>query len=261
MAAWHYGLGWDVAGWASGTQQFALVAYNGAHFRWVGQAECALKGAPPFAPVRDTLLELCHAAEINAAHVPLAVDAPLGYPLAFRQTVNNAPSGTATAEAATFRRAELYLGERFGKRPLSGVLGWLAGPAVLANQVVKAPQFERHFAAALEVYPGLFAAAKQHSALRQFLEAALFTEGLPEAVKGYLQDVYMAGAAKSSYRDRSVLTDQGDAVLCACMAAVYAAQRVSEPPFWLVGPEADLPHAALLRQEGWIYFPAILPGP
>ena len=255
MATPLLGIGWDVGGWHGRKQAVAVARCEDSRLEWCGApanfsiAELRCAGGGPLNLVRiawpdapDDLLE--------HHRVTIAMDAPLGFPEAFRHLLNNAeiPSiatGSFQENRLAFRDTDRWVFDTFGKRPMSAAFDRLGNAAATAIVHARAwsqsdgfrilPQereTNRSGRTIIEVYPALLKG---------------------EATGGRVASQRIANLLPS---DIEPATDQYDAAICAVLACGFSAMPVSGatptglPP--LIEPPASIPQATRAR-EGWIY--------
>lgn len=236
-------IGWDVGGWAGKKQGLAafivrpgrtpelvappLVRRIGAHKGGIRLADfVALAGVDTAAAIEDLRLVI-------------AIDAPLGFPKAFRDLLGGNPEagwrgGRQLENPYALRETDRHIEARF-KLPLSAPFDKLGNNATVAMHHVarwrvedglQVPPFDRpdgHQPAAIEVYPAI----------------------VRQSPTGSRPDWYRELAGEWATRS----DDAGDAVVCAALALAWA-----HPYEWglprLQGPTVPLPGG-----EGWIYYP------
>lgn len=246
------GVGWDVGGWHGSKHAVAVALIEDDILHWQGTpsifsiAKLHQAGGSPTELIRLAWPEAPDDI-LDRYRVTIAIDAPLGFPELFTQLlvsgdVLDVEIGSFYENPLAFRRTDRWVYGTFGKRPLSAPFDKLGNNAVAAIiharkwsqehgfQMVPqhGPRSTNH--TIIEVYPALVKRADTvdhecHERFAQLLPA--------KVIQG---------------------TDQGDAAICAVLAASYGA-RTSEadnalPP--LIDPPAEIPHSTL-EAEGWIY--------
>ena len=234
---------WDVRGWMSNQQSIAVLALEGARIEWLGSA--ARFRLAPQKPL--TLLSLLSPAlddsvasqSIDEANILLAIDAPLAYPVLFRQVLNGAetmslPPRSEIESRLAYRDCERWVHKQFGKKPLSAPFDKLGNNASLALSVCSAlkragfrliPQDDVLAGRAIiEVYPGLVKAGPRRG------EPAI------------------APLARHIPPDVEPGTDLYDAMICALLGAVHLDWGSKEGIPKLIAPSGDFD-----RSEGWIF--------
>lgn len=240
------GIGWDVGGWHG--KGNAVVA-----LRWTGgRVESLGDGCKPLPADLCSLSEFvkhfCGDAAASAlgsaALVVVGIDAPLGFPNAFRELLAD-PAGARVSPNPTsaflenplaFRKTDREIAQRFpSKAPLSAAFDKLGNPATVAMLyarrwtegsgpvVGRETQLAPREPVAIEVYPAL---SKQEPQRAAFARAAY----------------------RSALADRAPDTHVYDAAIAAILALG-----------WAIGDDAVLPRLAVTASEpgeGAIWYPA-----
>jgi hypothetical protein len=236
-------IGWDVGGWRGTRQGLATVAWSQEHGFTVycvrrSQSLAKLAKAGQLEDF-DQFVKIASGGASAASHrVVLAIDAPFGFPFAFRQLLAGATSRVNVARGIldnpyAFRRTDLRIKDRF-KMPLSASFDKLGNNATVAMhslsiwraaglRVLPFDEDDGESAIALEVYPAV--AGPGQGLLPMWLDPLL--------------------SCSAAHPDMH----QRDAVICAGLAMAYAQPGLAGLPR-LRGPEDDLPEG-----EGWIYAP------
>lgn len=238
-------IGWDVGGWMGSNHGFSILLWNykNKEYRWLGKSvELKIPDSSLFS--LSYIFEKVTAKkdfEINQYQLVIAVDAPLAFPREFKNFINGSKKIFKRPEKEiynqlAYRKTDLHIYERLGKKPLSAVFDRLGTNATAAISHVNKWEKEHQFSLQpiqdnknkrdiIEVYPALLKASKYSAADQPFKSM------LPEGLK--------AG------------TDAYDSALCAIMGLAYGAgDQISKLPN-LVGPE-EIDQD--IKEEGWIYY-------
>jgi len=240
-------IGWDVGGWMGSNHGFSLIEYDysSENFSWLGKpVELGIPKSSLFS--LEYILEKTAAEEdidIENSAVIIAVDAPLSYPKAFKELLNDQNSDFVKPKKEiynplAYRQADRYIYEEFGKKPLSAVFDRLGTNAAAALVHIRKWMAEYDFSLEpmlknaddkkiIEVYPALLKKSKKAEAYQPLKSM------LPEGIKKG--------------------TDAYDSALCALMGLAYDNNVDVDNLAQLVMPPED----EKIRSEGWIYhFPA-----
>ena len=249
------GIGWDVGGWIGRKQAVAIVEWNGHSAQWLGMpmrfsmadlrndwgVDDLVRRAWPEAP--NDILENCE--------LVLAIDAPLGFPVAFsellarRPTPNIDPLVAEIDNPLAYRETDRHIYRTFRKKPLSGSFDKLGNNATVAimhtrrlstaGQLRVMPFDEPQIGipTAIEVYPALLKRKKRVGG-----------QSPAECLPG-LRALLPSGVSDG--------TDECDACLCALLALAYGygGQIVSLPMM-----QAPTGAIADIKREGWIFYSA-----
>ena len=134
------GVGWDVGGWMGRKQAAAAFIVEGVQRRWVG--------VPRTFTIRDldtgsgeALIRLAWddapADVLTRFRVIIAIDAPLGFPIRFRELVGGARPpmsypGSEIQNPFAYRRTEQHIHDAFEKKALSAPFDKLGNNATVA---------------------------------------------------------------------------------------------------------------------------------
>lgn len=267
------GIGWDVGGWMGKKQGVAVARWepdNGG-IEWLGTPTSfklpkgGLPGSKVLLPGANLDTGL-----LDEHHVIIAIDAPLGFPVAFAEFLAGWPFGETSAPGPAvppdreidnrlaYRETDRHIYDTFrvvndgkptktGKKPLSATFDKLGNNATVAISHIRSWRAQHGFlvhpmdAAAdgdrsvIEVYPALVKEKREgkkgESAQRWFRDLmGKIPEGVAEG------------------------TDEFDAAICATLAVCFAAQGRGGLPK-ILGPEdVDGLDLAAVRREGWIYY-------
>jgi len=241
-------LGWDVGGWVGRKQGVAVATFGDHGLEWRGTAAFRLADFPtPGWSLLDLLRMAWPEAPEDALEnhrVVLAIDAPLGFPRAFKKLLETGeappfpPDAPEIQNPLAYRDCDRHIWQTFSKKPLSASFDKLGNNATLAMHHARRlarlhdarvlpfdPPDEAHHTI-LEVYPALSKVPKDtccYPPIQRFLPA-----------------------------DSVAATDECDACICALMALAFAMNgtRAELPP--LVGPGGS----CNVVDEGWIYHAA-----
>jgi len=239
-------VGWDVGGWHGTGNAVVVMRWDGARVQRLGEGCRVL---PAGVPTLDAFVAAFCGAEAvaalrTAARVVVGIDAPLGYPLAFRAFV--ASPATAGVEVEpfaafldnplAFRATDRAIAARFPRKaPLSASFDKLGNPATVAM---------RH-AWAWTAGRGPLARAEDRP-----------TQGAPAVIEVYpaLAKAEPRRAADAAPRYRPLLDGlpPGSHLYDAALAAVLALG-------WAAGDDERLPRMAVTESEpgeGAIWYPA-----
>lgn len=245
------GVGWDVGGWIGRKQGVAVATLNAAGVTWLGSA-CSFRlsdlGSPDWT-LTDLIRQAWSAAPadvLDRYRIVLAVDAPFGFPRAFKQLLDSGqapafqPDGREIDNPLAYRDCDRWIHEVFKKKPLSASFDKLGNNATVAMHHVRRlatlhgaralpfdpPSADAH--TIIEVYPALSKVPKDSCCY--------------PAIERLLPTNSVAG------------TDECDACVCALMALAFASggNRGDLPP--IIAPGKEVADAA--RAEGWIYYPS-----
>lgn len=247
-------IGWDVGGWRGTKQGVAVVsASRSSAPRWCGPARTTT-AAELLANGLDELLRdtaLGPAATVLREHrVVLAIDAPLGFPRAFRQLVASAWGANVDAIADAeiddpfaYRECDRYIASKYGKRPLSASFDRLGNNATVAQALLarwrselglRVLPFDEHDPdrpVAIEVYPAL---SKEQPRTRARSASRPWADHFPSPPP-------------------SLGSDEYDACLCALLGLAFDPLGIELGLPRLVDPPTALQSSA--RNEGWIFAP------
>ncbi len=234
-------LGWDVGAWhcQGGASRDALVLLTdeGGSLRaigkpWRGNLRAAYNGGDGW-DLLGELLRLVVAAEHRWNQITLAIDAPLGWPTAFRELLDDVhPAAIATQKAQNpllMRETERWLCAR-GHRPLSAVQD------LIGSQATKGMAFLGALGLAA-VGTGIWAARIGETEVTAI-------EVYPAPCK-HSQTIKSVRANLQSALPSDANSDLQDAQTCAILGAIYTLR-----------PECLAPPApAIDSREGWIWVP------
>lgn len=177
--------------------------------------------------------------------IVLAIDAPLGFPVAFRDLLLRKPVSDMAPDSQignllAHREAERWILKTFKKRALSASFDKLGNNATVAMYyaarwseqatmaIVPFQQEQPDGHVIIEVYPALVKKPGGTECYSRF--QCLLPDGLQPG------------------------TDEYDAAICAVLASIFASPRPDEggDPATLVGPPEHIDDATV-KAEGWIY--------
>ena len=236
-------IGWDVGGWMGSNNGFSIIEYDyqSHSFEWKGKSvELSIPDHSLFS--LDYIIEKTDSLNIDLAEakIIIAADAPLTYPKAFKELLENQKNDFVKPDKEiynplAYRRTDRYIYEKFNKKPLSAVFDRLGTNASAAVVHIRKWMEERNFSLEpviqnssskiiIEVYPALLKESKYAEAF--------------EPIKSMLP------------KDINKGTDAYDSALCALMGLAYDDKVKIEGLAKLVkAPE----HDEEIREEGWIY--------
>ena len=254
------GIGWDVGGWRGNKNAVAMAMWNGTGVDWVAVKRRKLPGVgATFAEFLEHFLGSEAKLRLEQAvdrkvPVVLAIDAPLGLPTAFVDSLKHPADTQFESDFAkggfidnplAFRETDRTVAEIFEKTPLSATFDKLGNPASVARWYVQQwtrtgarPSFKMMVKkgkppfSLIEVYPAL---AKE----------------MPQKASAPC-----TGYRKSIKRAAPKNEDEKDAMLCALIALAYrrgdgrklpklcvAGGNKDEGAIWYpTGPRWSLPH-------------------
>jgi hypothetical protein len=233
-------------------QGVAVVSHGPNGIEWLGQPKSfRLSSLKTLCGVEDLVRQVWTGAprDILKTHrVIIAIDAPLGFPVAFTKLLNGVaipdfePGGREIDNPLAYRATDRHVFNTFGKKPLSASFDKLGNNATVAMIHV------RRWAAqcGLPVLP-FDTPAENGSAIIEVYPALAKMKGQQncyEPLERLLPPHVVAG------------TDECDAAICALLALAFALSGTSDllPP--LVAPDATV-STEYLRAEGWIYHPPV----
>lgn len=237
------GVGWDVGGWHGKGNAVVVVRWTGERVQCLGAGcERLPVGSPSLA---DFVAHFCRAVAATAVRtavsVVVAIDAPLGFPTAFRELLTDPtatpqnPRGTFIDNRLAFRETDREIARRFPRKPpLSASFDKLGNPATVAM---------RH------------AYAWTRGAGPLVTRDATPAPGLPAVIEVYPALSKEASERKSAARARyraHIDPDPHPHLYDAAISAVLALG-------WAVGDDARLPRLAVTASEpgeGAIWYPA-----
>ena len=240
------GIGWDVGGWMGNKQGIAVATWSigGNSIEWLGlPSETNIPKNQTFTP--DSLISKVSGVSYKTlpenTRLIMAIDAPLGFPEAFRKLVVNEREFLCRTEREidnplAYRYTEQHIYEALGKKPLSATFDKLGNNSTVAIYHMQKWRDEYGYTAypfdndqdddkaIIEVYPALLknSAGEVDSAIKKCLP-----KGIREG------------------------TDAYDACICAFLAVLYAAQGRFRNFSSLVAPP---PKKLAVNNEGWIYY-------
>ena len=242
------GIGWDVRGWLGKQQAVAAVTWSGTELRWLGKPH--LFDITALHHSRGSLRDFIRLAWPDASddvlqthRVVVAIDAPLGFPAAFREllvgeTSFERPLGPEIENRFAYRDTDRHIYGTFRKKPLSASFDKLGNVATVAiwharrwSQEpnvrivpIQAAQDTDH--AIIEVYPALAKPSRLSACHLPF--GALLPSDVPLG------------------------TDEYDAAICAVLALSFGMNGTEPSLPLLVHPHGV--SADDLTTEGWIYY-------
>ena len=237
-------LGWDVGGWMGGKQGAAAVLWDPASpsVQWVATPRDFRLKAGTHLTFPDFVTLATGGSwpwPTQSARCVVGIDAPLGYPVAYRRLVAGAQvdGSCPTREIdniLAYRDTERHIFERFGKKPLSAPFDKLGNNASVAVSHVRrwATEEELRVAPFEEVGSG-------HVAIEVYPALSKSRDGLAPALATWLPNEVTPG------------TDSFDAAISALIALAFAADGAIKGLPRVVHPPAELPTC---REEGWIYY-------
>jgi len=238
-------VGWDVGGWMGSNHGFSILHWNyeASEYKWLGESvELKIPDNSIFS-LANIIEKITGRKDLNLSDYQLVVgiDAPLAFPREFKNFINNRKKifkrpDKEIYNKLAYRKTDVHIYEKLGKKPLSAVfdrLGTNATAAVVhVNQWMEEYDFSlqpiqdnKNNRDIIEVYPALLKASKYSAADEPFKSM------IPESVK--------AG------------TDAYDSALCAIMALAYGAGDECTQLPNLIGPEVIDED---IKEEGWIYY-------
>jgi hypothetical protein len=246
-------VGWDVGGWRGSKQAVAVTTWERGAPEWPGEA-CCLKLAD--LPADWGLQDLVRLAWQDAPgdllqryRVVLAIDAPLGFPIAFADLLAGKPApsfgpdGGEIDNPLAYRVTDRHVFEQFKKKPLSASFDKLGNNATVAmvhtrrlraKGQLRVPPFdavEDGIATGIEVYPALVKQKRTHGDREKLRCIPRVEEMLPSGMKP---------------------GDECDACVCALMALAFGhAGRANGLPTLI----ESRPVTEQIGREGWIYHP------
>lgn len=226
-------IGWDVGGWnceKNPNSRDALVALDGSGARigqpWRGNLRQTLNSAATPADFLTAILALCKLPAPPLVQATIAIDAPLGFPVAFSQLIaGGLPESQISQSAANpylYRATERRLVAE-GVMPLSAVKDMIGSQSTKAMHA--AARFTRRIA------PGVWSDGAHLTQIETY----------PALCRSRARGRFNDLATATTAREADIL----DAEVCAQIARAFV-QR----PDWLEPPPADVP-----ASEGWIWAP------
>jgi Protein of unknown function (DUF429) len=256
------GIGWDVGGWRGSGQGIAVVEWAGDSPRWLGSpTSFSLSNLVEDWGVDDLVRSSWPEAPqdiLNNREVVLAIDAPLGFPIAFRDLLAGGPGPSIDLKnpeienRLAYRETDRNIHQTFRKKLLSASFDRIGNPATVAIvhtrrlsnagklRILPFDEPKIGIPIAIEVYPALLKETKPEAAAK--LDKALLKEKKPKPVLRAVREML----PKSS-KDG---THELDACLCALLALAYGYDgRIKSLPK-LQGPHGSV---AAIQYEGWIF--------
>ena len=242
---WVVCLGWDVGGWMGRKHGAAAVAWqlSTRSVQWLGSpSQFRLPG--PFLPFLDFVTQAVGGGDLGLledARLIVGIDAPLGYPSAYRRLV----AGEAVVpnrfereidNVFAYRRTERHVQEELGKKPLSAPFDKLGNNASVAISHARQWSAEN----GLTVVPFRDASASDGVIIEVYPALSKTKDGV--AVPALSQ--WMPNGVK-------VGTDAYDAAICALTALAFAAGGKVDGLPEVCELDQDYPEIA---EEGWIYY-------
>lgn len=238
-------LGWDVGGWMGSNHGFSLIQYDYDQndYKWLGNpVELTIPANSTF--TLDYIFE--KAADIDEIvideyEVVIGIDAPLGYPIKFKNFLDGEMKDFKRPDKEiynrlAYRETDRHIYNKCNKKPLSAVFDRLGTNTTVAMV---------HVQKWMDAYGFALIPAKNTSENKKIIEVypALLKESKFSAayqpVRGMLPSEVNEG------------TDAYDAALCSLMALAYGTGgRLQELPE-LVGPSCITDE---IKEEGWIYY-------
>jgi len=243
-------VGWDVGGWLGKNQAVAVLRSGDRGLDWPGcpsEFRLAPRDKDPYRGM--SFLQLIQQAWPEAGsdvverhRIVLAVDAPLGLPLAWQRLIAGERPEAVPVEreidsSLAYRETDRWVHRTFKKKPLSATFDRLGNNASVAiwhlhhwanetGQTVAPRDASRSgHPVAIEVYP------------------ALTKVGVPAAMHPRVADMIRLDPAAGAHAR--------DAAICAVHALAFALNGHGDLPA-LVGPPGDC-SPETLAAEGWIY--------
>ena len=143
------GIGWDVGGWIGRRQAVAVAEWNNNSAQWRGTpmrfsiADLGERGSV------DDLVRYAwptaSSAILQTHELVMAIDAPLGFPVAFsellarRSTPSIDPGGAEIDNPLAYRETDRHIYRTFLKKPLSGSFDKLGNNATVAMVHTRRP--------------------------------------------------------------------------------------------------------------------------
>jgi hypothetical protein len=255
------GIGWDVGGWMGHGQAVAAVEWGDVSPRWLGSpASFSMAELKEKWGIHDLVSRAWSEAPsdlLSHREVVLAIDAPLGFPIAFVDLLARKPIALVSPKKEidnplAYRETDRHIHSKFGKKPLSATFDRIGNTATVAMvhtrrlsemQQLRVPPFEERakgIATAIEVYPALLkenrprGASKLNPATRR-KEPVRILENVRHLMPNQIKDG----------------THQSDACLCALLALAYGYDgRIKSLPR-LQGPTTA---SSAVQYEGWIFY-------
>jgi predicted nuclease with RNAse H fold len=237
-------VGWDVGGWCGDKQAVAVAEWKDGRPSFVhpGTARFRIDALDE----TNGLLSMLRLAWENPPaiifdhyRVVLAIDAPLGFPLAFRDLVTGEvpetlPEAKEIDNRFAYRECDRHIYKQFGKKPLSASFDRLGNNATVA--IFWARRWAWQYSMAM--LPFRKAEPGQHCIIEVYPALAKMPQK-PEVFEVYKRHVPAS----------LELGDERDAAICALMALAFE----SRYPRCL--PPLEEPDRPLFEGEGWIYHP------
>ena len=136
------GIGWDVGGWRGNGQGIAVVEWADNSPQWLGSpTSFSLSNLVEDWGVDDLVRRSWPEAPqdiLNNREVVLAIDAPLGFPIAFRDLLGGGPGPSIDLKnpeienRLAYRETDRNIHRTFRKRPLSASFDRIGNPATVA---------------------------------------------------------------------------------------------------------------------------------
>ena len=240
-------VGWDVGGWRGAKQAVAVMRQLDRQRDWVGIPRTFKIEA--FTQSGGSLLDLIRFGwpdvpidVFDQYRIIVAIDAPLGFPVAFQQLISRKPSakielGPEINNPFAYRETDRWVHQSFGKKPLSASFDKLGNVATVA--MYHAERWA--ITAGFPIVP--FQPDDDHHAI---------IEVYPALVKDPATSVCASQFARHLPGDLPARSDKLDAAICALHALAYALQGQDRDLPRLVGPPDALVQSAV-SVEGWIY--------
>lgn len=243
---WVVCFGWDVGGWMGRKHGAAAVAWHPGSqaIEWLGPPRQFRLPGPRLGFLEFVALAASEAdlTVLDGARIVVGIDAPLGYPSAYRRLV----SGDAVYlegfsreldNGFAYRETERHVHGALGKKPLSAPFDKLGNNATVAISHARWWSAEHE----LKVVPFATAERDENVILEVYPALAKTKDGEP-----------IPSLAPHMPPDVERGTDAYDAALCALVALAYAADGRIEGLPVTCGPQGD---PSRIREEGWIFYP------
>jgi len=226
-------IGWDVGGWncdKNPASRDALVVLDSAGRQigqpWRGNLRETLNAATTTADLLSAILALCKLPLPCTTNATMAIDAPLGFPLAF---VRLATGGAAEPEIGQ-SSTNPYLYRATERRLVAeGVMPLSAVKDMIGSQSTKAMHAVARFTD--RIAPGVWSDGAQLTVIETY----------PALCRWRARDAFNDRATATNARESDIL----DAEVCARIARDFVQRRE-----WLEPPPSDVP-----TSEGWIWAP------
>jgi hypothetical protein len=244
-------VGWDVGGWRGSKQAVAVVRQLDQQREWVGRPRAFSIEA--LTQSGGSILDLIRLGWQKAPvelldqyRIVLAIDAPLGFPVAFQQLIFRHPSrqprhtielGPEISNPFAYRETDRWVHQSFGKKPLSASFDKLGNVATVA--MYHAERWAN--TAGIPIVP-----FQPDDGCHAIIEV------YPALVKNPADGVCASRFARHLPDDLPPQSDRLDAAICALHALAYALHGQDSELPRLVGPPDILDQSAV-SSEGWIY--------